>query len=95
MSEMMQARTTGSFRIALAAVAAVVISAMSLAVPIAAPFVAAASGIFLFASYRRHSSAVLYVALALISIVFVASLVIDFGLLTVQIQSGTPTRVSP
>ena len=95
MSEMTQARTTSSFRTALAAAAAVVISAMSLAVPIVAPFVAAASGILLFASYRHRSSAVLYVALALILIVFVTSLVIDFGLLTARIQSGTPTRVSP
>jgi hypothetical protein len=92
--EMTQARIMSSFQTGLAAVAATVISVMSLAVPIVAPFVAAASALLLFASYRRHKSTVLYVALMVTVLVFVASLIIDFGLLAVRTGPVSVT-VSP
>jgi uncharacterized membrane protein len=91
---MMQAQTTSTFQTGLAAVAAAVISVMSLAVPIVAPFVAIASALLLFASCRRHKSTVLYVALTVTVLVFAASLIIDFGLLAVRTGPVT-VRVSP
>lgn len=91
---MTQARTTSSFQTSLVAAAAAVISVISLAVPIAAPFVAAASALLLLASCRRHKTTVLYVALTVTVLVFVASLIIDFGLLAVRTGPVTVT-VSP
>jgi predicted PurR-regulated permease PerM len=77
------------------AVAVAAIAIISLALPITSPFVAGIGAAVLIAPYRQRHSRVLLLALAVTVVVFVISIVIDFGLLASGVQSGVPVRVSP
>jgi hypothetical protein len=71
-----------------AAVAAIAI--ISLAWPIMSPFVAVIGAAALVVPYRQQHSRVLLLALAVTVVVFLLSLVIDFGLLQSGVQAGVP-----